>query len=69
MKTLATLFLLAASLLLRAADAPADSCNHQLYYTSPAAIWEETLPLGNGSMGMMTDGGIINKNFVLNKIT
>ena len=45
MKTLATLFLLAASLLLRAADAPADSCNHQLYYTSPAAIWEETLPL------------------------
>ena len=42
MKTLATLFLLAASLLLRAADAPADSCNHQLYYTSPAAIWEET---------------------------
>lgn len=37
MKTLATLFLLAASLLLRAADAPADSCNHQLYYTSPAA--------------------------------
>lgn len=40
MKTLATLFLLAASLLLRAADAPADSCNHQLYYTSPAAIWE-----------------------------
>ena len=35
MKTLATLFLLAASLLLRAADAPADSCNHSvvLYVT------------------------------------
>ena len=59
MKTLATLFLLAASLLLRAADTPADSCHHQLYYTSPAAIWEETLPLGNGRLGMMPDGGIL----------
>lgn len=56
MKTLATLFLLAVPLLLRAADAPADSCNHQLYYMSPAAIWEETLPLGNGRLGMMPDG-------------
>lgn len=56
MKTLATLFLLAASLLLRAADAPADSCNHQLYYTSPAAIWEETLPLGFPVPAVVTGG-------------
>lgn len=69
MKTLATLFLLAASLLLRAADAPADSCNHQLYYTSPAAIWEETLPLGNGRLGMMPDGGILREHIVLNEIS
>ena len=69
MKTLATLFLLAASLLLRAADTPADSCNHQLYYTSPAAIWEETLPLGNGRLGMMPDGGILREHIVLNEIS
>ena len=69
MKTLATLFLLAASLLLRAADIPADSCNHQLYYTSPAAIWEETLPLGNGRLGMMPDGGILREHIVLNEIS
>ena len=59
MKTLSTIFMLAASLLLRAADAPADSCNHQLYYTSPAAIWEETLPLGNGRLVMKTEVGIL----------
>lgn len=69
MKILATLFLLAASLLLRAADAPADSCNHQLYYTTPAAIWEETLPLGNGRLGMMPDGGIQREHIVLNEIS
>lgn len=69
MKTLATLFLLAASLLLRAADTSADSCNHQLYYTSPAAIWEETLPLGNGRLGMMPDGGILREHIVLNEIS
>ena len=52
----------------RQADAPADSCNHQLYYTSPAAIWEETLPLGNGRLGMMPDGGILREHIVLNEI-
>ena len=48
---------------------PADSCNHQLYYTSPAAIWEETLPLGNGRLGMMPDGGILREHIVLNEIS
>lgn len=69
MKILAILFLLAASLQLCAADAPADSCNHQLYYTSPAAIWEETLPLGNGRLGMMPDGGVLCEHIVLNEIS
>ena len=69
MKILAILFLLAASLQLCAADAPADSCNHQLYYTSPAAIWEETLPLGNGRLGMMPDGGVFCEHIVLNEIS
>ena len=32
--------------------------NNTLWYNSPAAQWEETLPLGNGRLGMMPDGGI-----------
>ena len=51
------------------APAPADTCNHRLYYTSPASIWEETLPLGNGRLGMMPDGGIGQEHIVLNEIS
>ena len=28
----------------------------KLWYTRPAERWEETLPLGNGRLGMMPDG-------------
>ncbi len=51
------------------AQAPADTCNHRLYYTAPASIWEETLPLGNGRLGMMPDGGIQREHIVLNEIS
>ena len=40
-----------------------------LHYDAPAKIWEETLPLGNGHLGMMPDGGIENEHIVLNDIT
>jgi alpha-L-fucosidase 2 len=40
-----------------------------LYYAKPAKVWEECLPLGNGRLGMMPDGGIENENIVLNDIT
>ena len=53
----------------QSAKAIADSCNHQLYYTAPASIWEETLPLGNGRLGMMPDGGIRCEHIVLNEIS
>ena len=43
--------------------------NLRLWYTSPATHWEETLPLGNGRLGMMPDGGITNESIVLNDIT
>lgn len=69
MKTLFSFLLLFLSVSLAAADAPADRCNHQLYYTSPATIWEETLPLGNGRLGMMPDGGIRREHIVLNEIS
>lgn len=40
-----------------------------LRYHKPADVWEETLPLGNGRIGMMPDGGIDAEHIVLNDIT
>ncbi|MBO6024379.1 MAG: glycoside hydrolase family 95 protein [Bacteroidales bacterium] len=40
-----------------------------LISTSPAQIWEECFPLGNGHLGMMPDGGIDKETIVLNDIT
>lgn len=41
----------------------------KLWYNKPARRWEETIPLGNGRLGMMPDGGINTENIVLNDIT
>jgi alpha-L-fucosidase 2 len=41
----------------------------RLWYNKPAAQWEETLPLGNGRLGMMPDGGVLQESIVLNDIT
>ena len=41
----------------------------KLWYNKPASRWEETLPLGNGRLGMMPDGGVDQENIVLNDIT
>lgn len=41
----------------------------RLWYDKPAKVWEETLPLGNGRLGMMPDGGIQSETIVLNDIT
>ncbi|GGG98612.1 hypothetical protein GCM10007415_37770 [Parapedobacter pyrenivorans] len=41
----------------------------QLWYDKPAKIWEETVPLGNGRLGMMPDGGLTAEKIVLNEIT
>ena len=45
------------------------SSEHILWYDKPAELWEETLPLGNGRLGMMPDGGIMQENIVLNEIS
>lgn len=47
----------------------ADDRNLILKYDSPAKIWESTLPLGNGRLGMMPDGGINTESIVLNDIS
>ena len=41
----------------------------KLRYDTPADCWEKTLPLGNGRIGMMPDGGIETDHIVLNDIT
>ena len=41
----------------------------RIWYTQPAAYWEETLPLGNGRLGAMPDGGIRQEHIVLNDIS
>lgn len=40
-----------------------------LWYDKPAQVWEETLPLGNGRIGMMPDGNVTHEKIVLNDIT
>lgn len=40
-----------------------------LKYDTSATSWEATLPLGNGRIGMMPDGGVYREKIVLNDIT
>ena len=40
-----------------------------IWFDSPAQIWEETLPLGDGRLGIMPDGGISEEKIVLNEIS
>ena len=68
-----TLFLLISSALSFAQDhalpSVALSTPLQLWYAQPAHHWEETLPLGNGHLGMTPDGGFSKEKIVLNDIT
>ena len=38
-----------------------------LWYETPALAWEETLPLGNGRLGMMPYGGVHQESVILNE--
>lgn len=40
-----------------------------VWFDTPALMWEETLPLGDGRLGMMPYGGITHDKIVLNEIT
>ncbi|MBN9297043.1 MAG: glycoside hydrolase family 95 protein [Filimonas sp.] len=40
-----------------------------IWFDKPARQWEETLPLGNGRLGMTPDGGVQHEKIVLNDIT
>lgn len=42
---------------------------HILYYSKPASVWTEALPLGNGRIGAMVFGGVERERFALNEDT
>ena len=39
------------------------------FFNRPAQLWEECLPLGNGRIGMMPDGGVEAERILLNEIS
>lgn len=45
------------------------SCNLTYGFDRPAALWGETLPLGNGRIGLMPDGGVDTESVLLNEIS
>ncbi len=63
------LSLLSVTLLLLSCTTESPQGDLSLRYDAPASVWEATLPLGNGRIGMMPDGGIEKENIVLNDIT
>jgi len=64
-KLFLSLFLLASAAL----NIRAQQKTSKLWYDKPAKVWEETLPLGNGRLGMTPDGGVSKEKIVLNDIT
>ena len=64
-------FTILSGLLISCSAIESDQLNpeHSLWYDEPAAAWEETLPLGNGRVGMMPDGNIEKESIVLNEIS
>jgi len=69
MRTNSFVLFLLAILFFGCTSAEVDRQDLVLLYHSPAKIWEATLPLGNGRIGMMPDGGVESEKIVLNDIT
>jgi len=55
--------------LLSAAGFGQDKGNLKLWYTKPASVWNEALPLGNGRLGVMVFGDPVNEKLQLNEST
>ncbi|MGF7042844.1 glycoside hydrolase family 95 protein [Mucilaginibacter lappiensis] len=48
------------------AQTRSNDANLKLWYTKPAAVWEEALPLGNATTGAMVFGGVDHEHYQLN---
>lgn len=62
-----TIAIAACILVTAACSRPCFNDTLKLTFDQPARIWEETLPLGNGRIGAMPDGGIWKEHIVLNE--
>lgn len=70
MKKTVLMIVSACSLLLGACtQQQAEKPRYRMWYTKQANRFEEMLPLGNGRLGMMPDGGVAKELVVLNDIT
>ncbi len=67
MKSLFSVFVFACAFACAGCAASDEGDAATLRFDRPAAIWEETLPLGNGRLGMMPDGGIARERVVLDE--
>lgn len=65
-KLILSLFLAISSIMLQAKE---KGQLLQLWYNRPASVWEEALPLGNGTTGAMVFGGINREQYALNDHT
>ena len=45
------------------------NANDSLRFDRPASIWEETVPVGNGRLGLTPYGGLTDDHVVLNEIS
>src|SRR5690606_36519316 len=61
--------LLVLTLLFQGSQLLAQDENLKLWYDQPAETWEQTLPLGNGRLGLTPDSGVHHEKVVLNDIT
>ena len=69
MKHASTLFLGAFAAISLSCSEGLNDSEHILCYDEPAKVWQEMLPVGNGRMGMMTDGDPAEEHIILNEIS
>ena len=69
MKHASILFLGAFAAISLSCSEGLNDSEHILCYDEPAKVWQEMLPVGNGRMGMMTDGDPAEEHIILNEIS
>src|SRR5262249_28719901 len=63
------LFLAGAPWRLAGAALAVEQGDTRLWYSQPAKVWNDALPIGNGRMGAMVFGGIVDERIQFNEDT